>query len=195
MSPLSPAAIHTAVRERYRPLAGSAAGAFPYPTGAEGARRLGYPPALLATAPAGLLAAFCGVGNPLALGEVPAGAAVLDVGCGAGLDLLHAHQLTGPAGPVTGVDLTPEMVAAARRHLAGTGVQVLEGTAEHLPVADASFDLAISNGALNLATDKAQAFRELHRVLRPGGRVQMADIVRAQDLPDELTGSLEAWSG
>lgn len=175
----------------------SAAGKFQYPVGKEGARALGYDPAIIENAPAHFFASSCGVGNPFSLGELRKGDALLDLGCGAGFDLYVADRLLGGAGRLCGVDLTEEMVRLAQKNLALAGVTSAEITqvdSEVLPYGDRSFDVVISNGVINLAPDKEAAFRELHRVLKPGGRLQFADVILETELPAELAGSADAWS-
>jgi len=189
-------AIRDGVRRKYAAVAQSAAGQFGYPTGREGAAQLGYDPAVLSAAPAELLRAFCGVGNPFSLGEIAPGEAVLDVGCGAGFDLFVASRLVGPGGRPCGIDLTPEMAAQARTHLAeaGTGhTEVRVAAVEAIPYDDGNFDVVISNGVLNLTPHKEASFRELFRVLRAGGRLQFADIVLHGEA-DAAACSIDAWS-
>jgi SAM-dependent methyltransferase len=185
--------IRDAVRKRYADVAGSTAGRFEYLTGRAGAVALGYDSTLLDRICDDTLAAFCGVGNPFALDPVRSREAVLDVGCGTGVDLLIATQLVGPKGKVCGLDLTPEMVEKARANL-GPRAEVALGTAETIPFDDGSFDVVISNGVLNLSPLKDQTYREIYRVLRPGGRLQFADIVLKGDLAPEVAGNLDAWS-
>lgn len=189
--------IREAIRAKYRRVARGADGLFPYPTGAAGALSLGYDPEVLAGATPELLRSFCGVGNPFALGEIREGESVLDVGCGAGFDLYVASRRAGPTGRVQGVDLTPEMVAESRENIARCGLGNAEarlGGAESLPFAPDTFDVVISNGVLNLCPRKDRAFDEIFRVLRPGGRLQFADVILDGDLPAEVAGSLDAWS-
>ena len=196
--PLDPR--HDAVRkwygERFAP--GAAPSYRPvYPTGRVGAAGLGYDPKILDAAPPGLLEAFCGVGNPFLLGEVTAGTSLLDVGCGAGFDCFVASALVGPSGRVEGIDLTPEMVSRASHYLseAGAGTASVQvASAECLPFPDESFDVVTSNGALNLVPDKPVVFREIHRVLRLGGRFQFADVVRVR-APSREHDDPDAWSG
>lgn len=173
------ATIRGGVAEKYRKVAVSPAGLFRYPTGEASARGLGYPPDLLAAIPPAIRERFVGVGNPFALGPLRPGDAVLDLGCGAGFDALVAAQLVGPAGRVVGIDLSPEMLAVAEAGRAEVGFSRVEFRAaavEALPFPDASFDVALSNGVLNLVPDKPAALREIFRVLRPGGRLQACDI-------------------
>lgn len=194
---MDPESIRSAVRERYTSVARTAEGQFPYPTGRVGAERLGYADGLVESAPAGMLDSFCGVGNPLSLGEAEKGWSVLDIGCGAGLDLFAAARAVGASGRVCGIDMTPAMVVAAQDHLDGRiacDLQVREASCESIPWEDGSFDLVISNGVLNLAPDKPACFAEIARVLRAGGRLQLADIVLRGDLPPGEASSPEAWS-
>ena len=189
--------IQTAVRQRYAEMARTAEGKCPYPTGKAGLQALAYEMSCLQDLPEDVLATFCGVGNPFALGPIHAGEAVLDVGCGGGVDLIVAHRLVGASGRVCGIDLTPEMVLQARINLERAGVtnsEVRCARAEAIPYANDTFDVVISNGVLNLSPVKEQSFRELYRVLKPGGRLQFADMVLQHDLPPEAVGNLAAWS-
>ena len=175
----------------------SAADKFAYPTGRAGAEALGYDPDLLRQTPRGLLESFCGVGNPFLLSPILPGSVVLDFGCGAGFDLFVASRLTGRAGRVFGVDLTAPMVARANENLlaaeaANYSVQQIDS--EELPFPADFFDIVISNGVINLSPRKQICFEELHRVLKPGGRIQFADVVREDDLPAGISDSPEAWS-
>jgi arsenite methyltransferase len=167
------------VVEKYQKVAISPQGLFRYPTGEASALGLGYPPELVAGIPDCVRERFVGVGNPFALGEIRAGEAVLDLGCGAGFDVFVAAEVVGPMGRAVGVDLSCEMLAVAVRGRAESRLpNVAFGGAaiEALPFPDASFDVAISNGVLNLIPDKPAALREIFRVLKPGGYLQAGDM-------------------
>ncbi|HEX7549994.1 MAG TPA: methyltransferase domain-containing protein [Candidatus Methylomirabilis sp.] len=172
--------------EKYRKVAVSPQGLFRYPTGEASALGLGYPPELVARVPGCVRERFVGVGNPFALGEILAGEVVLDLGCGAGFDAFVAARLVGPSGRVAGVDLSPEMLACAETVRGAAGlphVEFREAAVEALPFPDADFDVAISNGVLNLVPDKPAALAEIFRVLRPGGRLQTCDMGLAGEEP------------
>ncbi len=189
--------IRSAVRSKYSEVAQSASGKFAYPIGREGARILGYDPALVDAAHSGLPESFCGVGNPFSLFPIHPGSIILDVGCGAGFDLYVAARLTGPTGRVHGVDLTGAMVARARENLQTAGIvnaEVQQVESESLPFKNNTFDVVISNGVINLSPAKETLFREINRVLKPGGRFGFADVVLEQELPQGMAGSAEAWS-
>lgn len=180
------AAIRNGIAQKYRKVAVSPEGLFRYPTGEPSARRLDYPPDLLVPIPPEIRERFVGVGNPFALGPIRPGESLLDLGCGAGFDAFVAAQLVGPAGRVVGIDLSPEMLAVARAGQAEAGFPELEfreASVEALPFPDASFDVALSNGVLNLVPDKPAALGEIFRVLRPGGRLQTCDIGLVGDRP------------
>lgn len=148
-----------------------------------------YTPADLAGLPAGAVTLALGVGNPLRAVDLRPGAIVLDVGCGAGLDALIAARRVGPGGRVLGMDMTPAMLERAREHAALMGAEnaeFQEGLMEALPLADASVDVVVSNGTLNLSTRKSRALAEMHRVLRPGGRLALADLVLSESLPEAI---------
>jgi SAM-dependent methyltransferase len=159
--------------------------------------QLGYVAADLAELPDSVTAPFAGVGAPLSLGAPRPGQTVLDIGAGSGLDTFLAAKAVGPTGRVIAVDMTPAMVARGRENVALTGlghVEYREGLAESLPVADASVDLVLSNGVINLCAEKPAVFREAYRVLRPGGRLQIADIVVHRDLPAAARDDIEIWT-
>ena len=189
--------IQEAVRKKYAEASLSTAGKFKYPTGKAGVASLEYDHALVGDIPDEVLDGFCGVGNPFSLGPIKPGEALLDVGCGAGFDLIVASRLIGPTGRLCGIDLTPEMVERARKNLEQAGVfnaQVLLAYSEEIPHADGTFDVVISNGVLNLSPLKERSFREIFRVLKVNGRLQFADIILKEDLPGEIAHSLDAWS-
>jgi arsenite methyltransferase len=170
---------------------------FMFPTGRAWAQDLDYPADLLAQIPDASCEAFAGVANPFVLGPLCVGEDVLDVGCGAGVDTLIAAQMVGPTGSVTGIDMTPEMVAKARRSVAEMGlgvVTIVEGSAERLPFADASFDVVISNGVIDLVPDKDAVFSEIVRVLRPGGRIQLADVTIQRPVSEEGRRNIDLWT-
>lgn len=162
------------------------------------AEYLRYDAGELALLPQQCTARFAGVGNPLRIGPVQAGETVLDHACGGGMDALLAARRVGPGGRVIGVDMTPAMCAAAADAALEAGldgvVEIRQGVFEQLPVADASVDVVISNGVVNLAPDKARVFAEIHRVLRPGGRLYLADVVVQRELKEEVRNDPDLWA-
>jgi arsenite methyltransferase len=171
---------------------------FIFPTGRAWAADLGYPADLLAEVPDSAAESFAGVANPFSLGALEPGERVLDLGCGAGTDSLVAAQMVGPEGRVTGINMTPEMLAKARASAAAMGVEnaeFLEGEAEALPIRDGSFDVVISNGVIDLIPDKDAVFSELYRVLVPGGRLQIADVTIQQPVSEEGRRNIDLWTG
>jgi SAM-dependent methyltransferase len=171
---------------------------FIFPTGRAWALDLGYPPDLLARVPDSAADSFAGVANPFSLGLLEAGERVLDLGSGAGTDALVAAQLVGPAGRVTGIDMTPEMLSRARASADELGlenVEFIEGEAERLPFPDGSFDVVISNGVIDLIPDKDAVFAELYRVLGPGGRIQLADVTIQRPVSEEGRRKIDLWTG
>ncbi|MFA4901771.1 MAG: methyltransferase domain-containing protein [Desulfobaccales bacterium] len=189
--------IRTGILEKYAKVAVEGAGCcFKYPTGKEGMTRQGYPLEILRDFPPEILAAFCGVGNPFGLGPLYPGDAILDIGCGAGVDSLVAAHLAGPGGRVVGIDVTFAMLQQARAHLARLGwpqVSFQVADAEALPFPDNDFDAVISNGVFNLTLNKAKALQEAHRVLKPGGRLMLADMVLVAALPSDRQDQVANW--
>jgi SAM-dependent methyltransferase len=170
---------------------------FIFPTGRAWAEDLGYP-AEVANVPETAAQSFAGVANPFSLGRLEPGERVLDLGSGAGTDSLVAAQMVGAEGRVTGVDMTPEMLTKARAAAAEMGaanVEFVESEAEHLPFPDASFDVVISNGVIDLIPDKDAVFSELHRVLVPGGRLQIADVTIQNPVSEEGRRNIDLWTG
>ena len=170
---------------------------FIFPTGRGWADDLGYPPEL-ARVPQGAVESFAGVANPWSLGRVEPGEAVLDLGCGAGTDTLIAAQMVGSKGRVVGLDMTREMLDKARRaadELGVANVELVEGEVERLPFPDESFDAVISNGVIDLVPDKDAVFSELYRVLKPGGRVQIADVTIQRPVSEEGKRKIDLWTG
>lgn len=176
----SPRQIRDAVQGMYTAVAETPDSPFHFPVGDAACRQLGYPPALTAPLPEALLASFAGVGYPFRAAAIQAGDRVLDIGAGAGVDALIARRLVGPDGRVIALDLTAAMTRKLRDVADGSGIDkldVVQASAERLPLPDASLDAITSNGALNLVPDKRRAIREMFRVLRPHGRLQLADVV------------------
>ncbi len=162
------------------------------------AELLGYDPVEMHKIPDAATASFAGVGNPLAIGVLQPGEVVVDLGCGAGMDLLLAAEKVGPEGKAIGIDMTPEMLASTQQSAAAmdaTQVEVREGELDKLPLDDDSVDVVISNGVLNLAADKTAAFSEITRVLKPGGRMYLADIIMGQELSEAARGDIDLWTG
>ncbi len=189
--------IRAAVGQRFAQVAHSPGQEKKFPVGPASAKKLGYSPAEIDALPASVTESFCGVGNPLGLGEIRPGENVLDLGSGAGLDSLLAAQRVGPTGRVIGVDLCLEMVEKARRNASLLGlhnVEFLHAGIENVPLPDGSVDVVISNGVFNLCPDKPGVLAEAFRVLRPGGRLQMADILLHDDVTPEEVAHKGEWS-
>lgn len=185
------------VRAKYVAVARSPGGRFHFHTGRALAVLLGYEDDLLDRLPHIAVDSFCGVGNPLGEIALESGAAVLDVGCGAGMDALIAAREVGDGGRVAGVDLTPEMVEVARSAADEAGAAHLTfevGQAEELPFRDASFDVVTSNAVINLVPDKERTFEEMARVLQPGGVLCVADVVLAREAPRSVKDLIYRWT-
>jgi arsenite methyltransferase len=170
---------------------------FIFPTGRAWAEDLCYPPEL-AGVPEAAVESFAGVANPFSLGRLAHGERVLDLGSGAGTDSLVAAQMVGEEGRVTGIDMTPQMLAKARAAADAMGVanvEFVEGEAEILPFDEESFDVVISNGVVDLIPDKEAVFSELYRVLVPGGRLQIADVTIQNPVSAEGRRNIDLWTG
>ena len=188
--------IQTAIKEKYKKVSNSPDGNFRYPTGRAGAETLGYDPGLINSTPQELIDLFCGVGCPFMAGEIKQEEVILDIGCGGGFDMFCSSKLVGPKGKVSGLDLSIEMSEKAKENLALAGVnntKVHTGSSEQLPFENNIFDAVTSNGVFNLCPEKQKTYSEVFRVLKPGGRLQFADMVLKKELPPgEL--SAKAWS-
>lgn len=190
--------LRSAIQEEYAEVAACPLKGFHFHTGRFLAARLGYPEERVDALPDAVVESFAGVGNPFTWGDAAAGETVLDLGSGAGFDLLQAAAMVGPSGRAIGVDMTPAMLEKARGNAALLGlgnVDFREGYLEALPVEDAGVDLVISNGVVNLCPDKATALAEAFRVLKPGGRMQLSDIVVATAVPEDGKADISLWTG
>jgi SAM-dependent methyltransferase len=162
------------------------------------AEKLGYDAAALDALPAEATASFAGIANPLRISPIPPGAIVVDIGCGAGMDLMLAARAVGPSGKAIGIDMTEPMAERARaaaRTLGYAHVEVRAGDALNVPVASESADFVITNGVLNLVPDKRRAFGEVLRILKPGGRFLYGDIVVASELSESTRRDIDLWTG
>jgi SAM-dependent methyltransferase len=195
---VDPDALRDQVRTKYREVATDPDRSYHFHTGRPLAARLGYDGAAVASLPDRAVESFAGVGNPFSLRTLEPGERVVDVGSGAGFDSFIAAGQVGPGGRVVGVDMTPEMLEKSRataERLGFTHVEFREGLAEQLPVDDGWADAVISNGVINLCADKRKAFEEIHRVLRPGGWLQFADIANGLPVPPEALRDIDLWTG
>ena len=180
----------------YQEVADQPEGTFHFYHGREAAERFGYLAEWLDRAPAGAVASFAGVGNPHERSQLAPGETVLDLGSGAGLDAIIAAWRVGPSGRVIGVDLNPAMCVKAQAHAAASGMlmECREGVMEDIPLPDASIDVVISNGVINLSFRKRRVIQEIFRVLRPGGRMSITDIVSAKQLSQSIVNDPKLWA-
>jgi arsenite methyltransferase len=195
---VDPDALREQVRAKYRDVAVDPSASFHFHTGRGLASRLGYGAAAAGALPDQAVESFAGVGNPFSLRQLAPGDKVVDVGSGAGFDSFIAAGQVGPGGRVIGIDMTLEMLAKSRQTAAALGlahVEFRQGLAEALPVEDAWADVVISNGVINLCADKQAVFAEIRRVLRPGGRLQFADIANGRPVPAEALRDIDLWTG
>ncbi len=193
----TPEEIRQTTRARFSRIAQDPSSEKRFPIGPESAKRLGYDPAEIDALPCGVTESFAGVGCTICLGPINEGETVLDLGCGAGLDTFLAARRVGPKGRVIGVDMTPEMVRKAegnRRELGIENVEFRQDSAEQLSVEGDSVDLVLSNGVINLCPDKERVISEIYRVLRPGGRLYVADITLEDGVDQATVERLGTWS-
>ena len=192
-----PEQVKAEIKERFVKLALAPEGEQHLLVGPTSAKWLGYDAHEIDALPRSVTESFAGVGNPLGFGELRAGETVLDLGSGAGLDSILAARRVGPAGKVIGVDFAAEMVEKAKRNaevVGATNVEFRQGEADALPMSDGSVDMVISNGVFNLCLDKPKVLAEVFRVLRPGGRIQMADMLLEEGVTPEEVAQKGAWS-
>jgi arsenite methyltransferase len=195
---VDPDALREQVRVKYREVAVDPSASFHFHTGRDLAIRVGYEANAVGALPDRAVESFAGVGNPFSLRRLAPGEKVVDVGSGAGFDSFVAAGQVGPGGYVSGIDMTPEMLAKSRETAEALGlahVQFREGLAEALPVEDAWADAVISNGVINLCADKKAVFAEIRRVLKPGGWLQFADIANGRPVPPEALRDIDLWTG
>lgn len=188
--------IEAGIRDKYTKVASSPEGLFKYPTGRAGLEILRYNPALIQSLSESVTSSYCGVGNPFSLGTINEGEAVLDIGCGAGVDTIFAAMMAGPTGTAVGVDIVPDMLKRAEENLKLTkleNVTFQKVSGEKLPFEDNSFDVAISNGVINLIPDKATTLKETLRVLKPGGRLMIADQCLIGTMPLDMNSRINKW--
>lgn len=192
------ATLRCAIQEEYETVARSPDQGFHFHTGRPLARILEYEETWLQELPQQAVESFAGTGNPFSLGAIRPGERVVDIGCGAGIDSLIAARMVGPSGHTVGVDMTPAMLEKAQGSADAMDLENVEfrkGYGEELPVEDGWADVVISNGVLNLMPDKAAALQEMARVLRPGGRLQVADIMVSKQVGEGAKRKIELWTG
>ena len=186
------------IRETYAEVSTKQEKEFIFLTGRAWAQELGYPEPALSRVPDASVESFAGVANHWTLGRIEPGEVVLDLGCGAGTDLLIAAQMTGPDGRVIGVDMTVAMLERTRAsatRMGLTNVELHEALIESSPIGDASVDVVISNGVIDLVPDKDAVFDEIDRVLKRGGRLQIADVVIHHEVSEDARKRIDLWTG
>jgi arsenite methyltransferase len=197
-APVDVERLRAEVKLKYREVASDPAKGFHFHTGRPLAKMLDYPMDVVDALPDRVVESFAGVNNPFSMGELKSGETVVDIGSGAGFDSILAARMVGPQGRVIGVDMTPEMRAKAASNAALLrleNVEFKDGLAEDLPLPDSSVDAVISNGVINLCPDKLAVYSEIFRVLKPGGRIQIADVVVQKPLPDDAVSDIDLWTG
>ncbi len=195
---VDPEALRADVRDKYRDVATNPHGTFHFHTGRTLTALLGYDPVVIEAFPDRAVESFAGVGNPFSSRDLQSGEHVVDIGSGAGFDSFVAATAVGDSGRVVGIDMTPEMLAKSRASALAmemSNVEFRDGLAEAVPVDDGWADVVISNGVINLCADKRAVFAEIHRVLRPGGTLQFADIANGRPVPPEALRDIDLWTG
>jgi len=195
--PVDAVALREEVKFKYRSVAVDPHGTYHFHTGRPLARRLGYDETVVARMPESAIEAFAGVGNPFSQGALRPGERVVDLGSGGGFDCFVAAEQVGAEGQVVGVDMTEEMLQRSRSAASAMGlgnVEFRQGVIEDLPVEDGWADVVISNGVINLCADKHRVFNEIMRVLRPGGRLQFADIATGKSVPEAAIRNIDLWT-
>lgn len=190
--------LRASIREEYSAVANEPERGFHFHTGRQLAHLLGYPEEWLIGLPESSVASFAGTGNPFSLGALNPGDKVVDIGSGAGFDSLIAARMVAPDGQVVGIDMTPAMIEKAKTAARQAGISNAEfrqGYAETLPIEDGRADVVISNGVLNLIPDKPAAVQEMARILRPGGRLQIGDILVQKAVPESAKRKIDLWTG
>jgi len=196
-TPVDPVALREEVKNKYREVACNPHAEYHFHTGRRLAKRLGYDDAVVDPMPDAAVESFAGVANPFALKTLAPGEKVVDVGSGAGFDCFIAAQQVGPSGKVVGIDMLDAMLEKSRTSAARMGlanVEFREGLIEQMPVEDGWADVVVGNGVINLCADKKKAFEEIWRVLKPGGRLQFADIANGKPVPDAAIRNIDLWT-
>ncbi|MFZ3048812.1 MAG: methyltransferase domain-containing protein [Desulfatirhabdiaceae bacterium] len=188
--------IGAGIRDKYIKVADNPEGLFKYPTGRTGIEAQKYDPKLVSALPEAVISSYCGVGNPFSLGPINKGDIVLDIGCGAGVDTILAAMMTYPTGKAVGIDIVPEMVQRATSNFEMTdfkNISFISTSGDVLPFEDSEFDVVISNGVINLIPDKDTLLKEVLRVLKPGGRLMIADQIAIGSIQKDLKARLANW--
>jgi arsenite methyltransferase len=194
---VDPGALREQIKDKYREVALAPDNEFHFHTGRPLAARLGYEAALVDPMPDAAVESFAGVANPFSMAEISPGESIADAGSGGGFDAFIAAAMAGPEGAVIGIDMTEEMLAKSRTSAAAMGLTNVEfraGLLEELPIEDGWADIVISNGVFNLCADKEKVFAEVFRILRPGGRLQFADIANGAPVPDGALHDIDLWT-